>query len=248
MVVTWGLGRKSHAAALRSLGELAYSACEYRSILDAATTRHGDHHPVTVNARFEWAMALGRVGRTDDAVSEMRKVLALQERVLGGSHRNVASVRASLGTLLLQQGCLAEAEEQLRQALNALPEDDGSCLDVRHDLVAVLHARGKLREAIRQLREIADEERQRSGATHLDAINARNSLGVALKDFGSLDEAAAVYREALKDATCKHSDDQPLVLTLRRNLAVVMRIQGQSRRSGEGAGGDPGDPGTQARA
>ncbi|MFJ9207677.1 tetratricopeptide repeat protein [Streptomyces sp. NPDC102264] len=220
------VGRQSHAAALRSLGELTESESEYRSILDATTARHGEHHPVTLNARFEWAMALGRIGRTEDAVSEMRKVLALQERVLGISHRNVASVRASLGTLLLQQGRLAEAEEHLRRALNALPEDDSNCLDVRHDLVAVLHARGNLREAIRQLREIAREERQRSGPTHPDAINARNSLGVALKDFGSLDEAAAVYREALKDAACKHSDNQPLVLTLRRNLAVVMRIQG----------------------
>ncbi|TGZ13181.1 hypothetical protein DV517_72650 [Streptomyces sp. S816] len=219
-------GRNSRAAALRSLGELTQAESEYRSILDSATTRHGEHHPVTLNAHYEWAMALGRIGRTDEAVSEVRNVLALQETVLGSSHRNVASVRASLGTLLLQQGSLAEAEAQLQQALNALPEHDGGRLDVRHDLVAVLHARGRLREAIRQLREIAGQELQKSGPAHPDTITARNSLGVALKDFGSLDEAASVYREALRDAACKHSDDQPLVLTLRHNLAVVMRIQG----------------------
>ncbi|MCM3805955.1 tetratricopeptide repeat protein [Streptomyces sp. DR7-3] len=219
-------GRNSHAAALRSLGELTESESEYRSLLDAATAHHGEHHAVTLNARFEWALALGRVGRTDDAVSEMCKVIALQERVLGSSHRNVASARASLGALLLQQGSLAEAEEQMRQALNALPENDGGRLDVRHDLVAVLHARGRLREAIHHLVEIADEERRRSGPAHPDTITARNSLGVALKDFGKFDEAAAVYREALRDAARKHSNDQPLVLTVRHNLAVVMRIQG----------------------
>ncbi|MEV0264948.1 tetratricopeptide repeat protein [Streptomyces sp. NPDC050617] len=220
------VGRNSHAAALRLLGEVTESESVYRAILKAATARHGKHHPVTLNARFEWAMALGRVGRTDDAVSEMRKVLTLQERVLGSSHRNVASVRASLGALLLQQGSLANAEEQLQQALSAMPEDDSGRLDIRHDLVGVLHARGKLQEAIRQLREIAYEERQTLGPAHPDTITARNSLGVALKDFGRLDEAAAIYREALTDAADKHSDDQPLVLTLRHNLAVVMRIQG----------------------
>lgn len=219
-------GRHSHAAALRSLGKLTESESEYRSILEAATASHGERHPVTLNARFGWAMALGRVGRTDDAVWEMRRVLEIQERMLGSSHRNVASVRASLGALLLRQGNLAEAEEQLSQALSAIPEDDGGRLGIRHDLVAVLRARGRLRHAIRQLREIAHEERRISGPTHPDTITARNSLGIALKDFGELDEAAAVYREALSEAAGKHSEDQPLILTVRHNLAIVMRIQG----------------------
>ncbi len=219
-------GRNSRAAALRSLGELVEAESEYRSIFNVATARHGERHSDTLKAHYEWAMALGRVGRTDEAVSEVRNVLALQERLLGSSHRNTASIRASLGALLLQQGHLAEAETQLQRALDALPGDDGGRLDIRHDLAAVLHARGRLREAIRQLREIADQERQKSGPAHPNTITARNSLGVALKDFGSVEEAASVYREALKDAACNHSDDQPLVLTLRHNLAVAMRIQG----------------------
>ncbi|MEV0469247.1 tetratricopeptide repeat protein [Streptomyces prunicolor] len=219
-------GRNSRAAALRSLGELTEAESEYRSLLDSSTVRHGKNHPVTLNAHYEWAMALGRIGRTDEAVSEVRSVLTLQEEILGKSHRNVASMRASLGTLLLQQGRLTEAEEQLQKALNDLPETDSGRLDIRHDLVTVLHARGRLREAIRQLREITAEQQQKSGIAHPDTITTRNSLGVALKDFGKLDEAASVYREALRDATFKHSAEQPLVLTLRHNLAVVMRIQG----------------------
>ncbi|MEU1333495.1 tetratricopeptide repeat protein [Streptomyces sp. NPDC005865] len=220
------VGRNSHAAALRSLGELSQSESEYKAILEVAIARHGEQHPVTLNARFEWARSLGRIARTDDAVSEMRHVLDLQERTLGGSHRNVARARSSLGVLLMQQGHFDEAEEQLHRALNALPEDDPGRSDVQHDLVTVLHARGRLREAIGQLREIADEELQRSGPAHTDTITARNSLGVALKDFGKFEEAAAVYREALRGATKKHLDDQPLILTLRHNLAVVLRIQG----------------------
>ncbi|SCK18926.1 Tetratricopeptide (TPR) repeat [Streptomyces sp. WMMB 714] len=220
------VSRNSHAAALRTLGEVTESESEYKAILEAATARHGEQHPVTLNARFAWAMALGRVARTDDAVSEMRKVLDLQDRVLGSSHRNVASVRASLGALLLQQGNLDDAEAQLRQALDTLPDDDAGRLDVRHDLVTVLHARGRLREAIRQLREIADAELRRFGPAHPDTITARNSLGVTLKDFGKIEEAILVYREALKDAASKHSNDQPLVLTLRHNLAVALRKQG----------------------
>ncbi|MFJ2186424.1 FxSxx-COOH system tetratricopeptide repeat protein [Kitasatospora sp. NPDC087861] len=219
-------GRSSHAAALRSIGELAKAESEYRSILDSAAARHGRKHPVTLNAQVEWAMALGRIGRTGEAVSEMRKALALQEDILGHSHRNVASARAALGALLLQQGSLDEAEKQLRQALKDIPGGDAGRPDVRHELVAVLHARGMLREAIRQLREIADEELKRSGPGHPDSIIARNSLGVALKDFGELEEAATVYREALNDAEDTYSEDQPVVLMLRHNIAVVMRIQG----------------------
>ncbi|MER7997481.1 FxSxx-COOH system tetratricopeptide repeat protein [Streptomyces sp. NPDC095613] len=220
------VGRNSHAAALRSLGELTQSEAEYKAILEAAIARHGEQNPLTLNAHFEWARSLGGIARTDAAVSEMRNVLDLQEQTLGGSHPNVARTRASLGVLLMQQGHFNEAEKQLHCALNILPDDDPGRSDVRHDLVAVLHARGRLREAIGQLREIADEELQRSGPAHPDTITARNSLGVALKDFGKLEEAAAVYREGLRGAGAKHLDDQPLILTLRHNLAVVLRIQG----------------------
>ncbi|MGM9445011.1 tetratricopeptide repeat protein [Streptomyces murinus] len=220
------IGRDSHAAALRSMGEVSQSESEYRSILEAATARHGAQHPVTLNARFEWAMSLGRIGRTHDAVTEMQEVLNLQQRLLGESHRNVGSIRASLGVLLLQQGSLSEAEKQLQHALSILSEHDGERFDVQHDLVAVLHARGRVREAIHQLREIVEEELRRSGPAHTSTITARNSLGVALKDFGELKEAEDVYREALRDAASKHSDDEPLVLTVRHNLAVVLRIQG----------------------
>ncbi|MFI0190850.1 tetratricopeptide repeat protein [Streptomyces sp. NPDC017082] len=220
------IGRDSYAAALRSMGELSQSESEYRLILEAATARHGAQHPVTLNARFEWARALGRIGRTHDAVSEMREVLDLQQRMLGESHRNVSSIRASLGALLLQQGRLSEAEKQLQHALSILSESDGERLDIQHDLVAVLHARGRGREAIHQLREIVEQELHRSGPAHTDTITARNSLGVALKDFGQLEEAETVYRDALRGAETKHSDDEPLILTVRHNLAVVLRIQG----------------------
>ncbi|MFI6082520.1 tetratricopeptide repeat protein [Streptomyces sp. NPDC051217] len=220
------VGRNSHAAALRSLGDLTQSESEYKAVLEAAIARHGEEHPVALNARFEWARSLGRIARTDNAVSEMRNVLDLQERVLGGSHRNVASARSSLGVLLMQQGHFDEAEQQLNHALNALPEDDPERSDVQHDLVAVLHARGRLREVISQLRGISADELHRSGPAHPDTIIAQNSLGVALKDFGEFEEAAAVYREALRGAASRHSDDQPIILTLRHNLAVVLRIQG----------------------
>lgn len=220
------IGRDSHAAALRSMGELTQSESEYRSILEAATARHGTRHPVTLNARLAWAMALGRIGRTNDAVSEMREVLNLQQHVLGESHRNVASIRASLGALLLQQGSLSEAEKQLQHALSMLPQNDGQRLDIQHDLLAVLHARGRAPEAIDQLREIVREELRRSGPAHTDTVSARNTLGVALKDCGKLEEAEEVYREALRGAASKHSGDEPLMLTVRHNLAVVLRIQG----------------------
>ncbi|MEV7729443.1 tetratricopeptide repeat protein [Streptomyces sp. NPDC087917] len=220
------VGRSSRAAALQAVGKLAESESEYGSILNSVTRRHGEHHAATLNARYEWAMSLGRIGRTDEAVSQLRDVLALQERVLGKPHRNVASVRAALGALLLEQGSLVEAEEQLRQAVKALPEEDSARLSTRHNLAAVLRARGELQESIHQLRGIIDEEQRRSGDAHSATITARNSLGVALKDLGMLDESAAVYREALKDAAPKHSNDEPLLLAVRHNLAVVMRIQG----------------------
>jgi len=215
-------GREGRAAALRLLGERINAESEHRAILDAATSRHGAGHLDTLNAHFQWAAALGDLGRPGQAVTEMRNVLSQEEAILGSSHGNVAITRRALGVLLLQHGLLAEAEETLQHIADVRPEQ----YDIQQDLAAVLLARGRLREAIDQLRAIAEERQQRSGPTHLDTLTVRNNLGIALKEFGELDEAVAVYRGALKDAAYSHSDDQPITLTLRHGLAVVLRTQG----------------------
>lgn len=220
------VGRGRRAAALGLLGERINAESEHHKVLEASSARYGEDHPATLNARHKWAVALGALGRTDEAVAEMRNTLALQETLLGNSHPNTISAQQTLGALLLDQGLLAEAEEVFENLLDRLPEGSDRRHDVQHDLAATQLARGKLPQAIKQLREIADQSRLRYGPTHPDTFTARNNFAIALKEFGKLDEAAKVYRETLSDATLSRLEQQPIVLTLRHGLAVVLREQG----------------------
>ncbi|MBB5911262.1 tetratricopeptide (TPR) repeat protein [Nocardia transvalensis] len=219
--------RGSHAAALRLLGERIDAEVQCRTVLDAAKSRHGEDHPTTLGANFDWAVALGDLGRTTEAIAEMRTVLARFEAVPGTSYRMITSARHTLGSFLLDQGQLVEAEEIFRAALDELPECSDRHDDIQHDLAAVLLARGQFQDAINRLRVIVEERRRASGPTHPDTLTVRNNLGIALKEFGELEQAATVYRAALHDSASNHSNDQPLTLTLRHNLAVVLRIQGR---------------------
>ncbi|WP_433662706.1 FxSxx-COOH system tetratricopeptide repeat protein [Nocardia sp. CA-128927] len=217
----------SRAAALRSMGELIESESDYRSVLSASMTRHGETNPTTLNARMEWAESLGYLGRTDEALVELNQVFVDMTTTLGSSHRNVASVQAAIGMLLLQKGELFDSEVTLREVLDALPESDSLRSSLMHNLVAVYGQQGRLREAIEQLREMAEDRTSRFGLGHPDTLDVLNTLGVCLKEFGHYDEAEAAYRKALAAAADNHSVEQPLVLTIRHNLAVLMRVIGK---------------------
>src|SRR5690606_15428468 len=78
------------------------------------------------NTMNNLALAYGRAGDTDSAISVHTRVLALRERVLGPEHPNVGESLNNLGVLMLDRDNLA-ARAVLERALmireRALPRD-----------------------------------------------------------------------------------------------------------------------------
>jgi|GEM_PF-4589415 len=101
-------------------------------------------------------------------------------------HPSDAAALVTMGDVLSHEGCAADAEVWLLEALAAAPEN----ADAHHYLGLVLHDLGRLDEAEAAYREAMRRDPADAGA----AFN----LGALLRDRGRLDEAEAAYREAMR--------------------------------------------------
>jgi len=98
--------------------------------------------------------------KPDKALELDRKALTIYERVYGASHPYVATLRASIGSQLVYQGKLKEAEAELQFALGserrALGADHPDVAQDLLNLAGVQAALGKLDDAVGALREGSD--------------------------------------------------------------------------------------------
>jgi serine/threonine-protein kinase len=147
------------------------------------------------------AHILDHLGRADEAEAIFRELVRLQP----GSPRDLGC----FGDLLKQRGRISEAEDVLRDALNAgrravasHPDD----ADEHFSLGNALSAKGQLDEAIAEYREAIRLEP--------DFELAHAHLGLTLRAKGRLDEAIAEYREAIRLKPADAIDHNNLGLAL----------------------------------
>jgi tetratricopeptide (TPR) repeat protein len=124
------------------------------------------------------AMDLGRAGRTDEAIAQMRKAVELDRRN--------AEAHAMLGALLDDKGQVDETIACWRKAIELDPKNAKT-----HDNLGVLlHGKGQVEEAIECFKK----------AIELDPklVNAHANLGAALNAKGQFDEAIACCKKAIE--------------------------------------------------
>lgn len=110
-------------------------------------------HELREDLRVGLSTAYGMVGRYDDAVQQLRMVLAQRRRRLGKGHLDTLKVHHRLGRAYTKAGRTAEAAQALREAYrNALaswgdPEVRRLAMRMRRDLAGAYSAAGRHREA-----------------------------------------------------------------------------------------------------
>jgi tetratricopeptide (TPR) repeat protein len=78
------------------------AALEHRTQAFELARQHlGAEHPKTIRYRLGRALVLAELDRTDEAVAELRAVLAQREAVLGAEHPDVGETAAELAGLLV---------------------------------------------------------------------------------------------------------------------------------------------------
>ena len=219
--------------ALLDAGRLAAAEKLAQASVAAATFLRRDD-PAALTARGYLARTLVRRGRSGDAESIYRELLADRLRVQGGSHIDTLATRHDLAAALGVQGRYAEAEELYRQLLagdyRLRGQDHRETLAARSDLARVIGLQGRYGEAEELCRQVLDVQRRVLGPDHPDCLASRQNLARLAGKAGRFAEAEQMYRQVLADRRRILGEDHPDTLATRHRLA---RIVGQRGRYGE---------------
>ena len=159
----------------------------------------------------------------DDFVVGLHDQLAEQPEI-------EATVRRTVGKTYQALGLYAEAETQLRTALEIqqrlLPNEHPDLIIFRNSLAELLIHTGQQAEAEQHLRVALESARRRWEAPQEQFATILNNLGLVLQARGAYDEAEALLRETLVMRRQLMGDLHEHVAVSLNNLAVLLRIKG----------------------
>ncbi|NJP35280.1 tetratricopeptide repeat protein [Micromonospora thermarum] len=182
--------------------------------------------PATYGAYYY--IATGRYAQAD---SDIRRVLAVEARLLGEEHRDTLTTRDTLAGLLHLWGQLEQSEAEYRSVLAArtriLGEEHPDTLNTRHSLATVLRVRRQLGQAEAEYRSVLAASNRILGEEHPNTLSTRHSLAGVLHDRGHLGQAEAEYRSVLAASNRILGEEHPDTLATRHELASVLRDRGE---------------------
>ena len=184
-----------------------------------------------LQTRLNLADALHDQGRYAEAESELRDIIAIQERVLGPEHPDTLSSRNNLANALSSQGKYAEAEAEHRAVLaireRVLGPEHPDTLSSRNNLANALYAQGKYAEAEEVHRAVLAIRERVLGPEHTGTLKSRNNLANALSSQGKYAEAEAEHRAVLAIRERVLGPEHTGTLNSRNNLANALDDQGK---------------------
>ena len=168
---------KQNAAQAFEEGQTAHERGDLHSAIRHYTTAI-TADPALFQAYYQRAVALLALGRDNDAIADLRRVVELESR-FARAHR-------ALGKLLLDRGETEEAKRELARAIELEPK----IADTRIYYASALMKTGEQVKAAEQL-AAAIEQGEATALTFA-------LLGVATERMGKIDEALAHYARAVE--------------------------------------------------
>jgi CRP-like cAMP-binding protein/tetratricopeptide (TPR) repeat protein len=216
--------------ALLGAGRLAAAGKLAQASVAAAAFLPPDH-PATLTARGYLARTLVRRGRSGEAETIFRELLADRLRVQGEDHLGTLATRHDLAAALGVQGRFGEAEELYRRLLaddyRLRGPDHRETLAARSNLARMIGLRGRYAEAEDLSRQVLDAQRQVLGPDHPDCLASRQNLARLATKAGRYAEAEQMYRRLLTDRRRVLGEYHPDTLATRHRLARIIGLQGR---------------------
>ncbi|CAN0043504.1 unnamed protein product [Ectocarpus sp. 4 AP-2014] len=178
------------------------------------SSRSGGHHLDVALTMQQVAVCAADAGRTEDADSLFREVLAIEERKLGADHLDVADTLSNLGECALKAGRTKDATEYYERALKIEEDKFGADQPVLgstlHHLGLCAEQDGRTDEAEELFRRSLAIEEKQMGADHPNVAATLAGLGANALASGKKEEAESMLKRALaitdKVGGCGSSD------------------------------------------
>ena len=205
--------------------------------LELTTYAYGTSDAATLRARTILEALTTAGGRTPDAISAFRTLLANAKSANSTSRLDLAMLHNNLAEALLNAGELSEAEREILEALHLLetspqrqPDDESAILN---NLASILQGQGRLAEAIASFEKARSILASHIGPDHPNVARIINNIGFTRRMMGDYTAAEAAYRDALRiKEKCFGVAGANLFPTL-VNLGQVLKIQGKVEDASE---------------
>ncbi len=231
--------RRSFGTAWRSLGKPGDALPEFRKALELLE-ESGDPRADVDYARDDVALALSELGRYDEAEPLFLKSLEHQRATLGPRALETLSTLSYLTSVIIKRGDLLQAEELLREVLEAEAELERSATSVtspwvqrrlfhaRQGLASLLREKGEFAEA-RAVAETALADAQATfGERSPEVLGAIILLGWLEWNMGDLESAMARCEQGLSGFTEKLPPEHPTLLSLEFQLGWMFVRAGRA--------------------
>jgi len=216
--------------ALLGAGRLAAAGKLAQASVAAATFLPADD-PAAMTARGYLARTLVRRGRSADAETIYRELLADRIRVQGEDHLDTLSTRHDLAAALGVRGRFGEAEQLYRRLLGDDDRlrglDHRETLAARYSLARMIGLQGRYADAEPMFRQVLAARRRVLGAEHPDTLSTEHRLGWLVGRQGRYSEAIDIVNQVLGGRRNVLGDDHPDTLAARGTLAWTVELQGR---------------------
>ena len=182
----------------------------------------GENDEIVLTSLKRVARMLFNERRYSTSENLNRRILKVNEHILGVDHPDTLTSVNNVGLLLQTQGKLEEAEVLFRRALEGfervLGVDHPNTLGSVNNLGGLLEAQGKLEEAEVLSRRALEGYERVLRVDHPDTLSSVNNLGWLLYAQGKLEEAEVLFRRVLEGRERVFGVDHPNTLKARRIL------------------------------
>lgn len=203
------------ARILRDRGRLAEAEGLLGKTLAARLRVLGAAHPDTQTSSNGVADLLRVRGELARAAEIYQDVLRLRGQILGERHPATLTTRHYLAQVRHRLGHL-DAEAELRELHSIDCEVRGPghprTLAVVQSLVEVLHDTGRLAEAEKLARQLAQDQSRVLGPAHPQTLASRHRLGLILLDHADVTKAQEVLALVLTDSQAALGPGHPLTV------------------------------------
>ncbi len=182
------------------LGDYDGAARLYARLEPRTRQALGDHSQGTAQVERLRGLLDRDLGRLDSAERRLRVALADHLADTGPQHFRIPSFRRSLAGVLIRRGRVSEAEDQLRQALAALP-DARTLPHIERARTLIVLARAlrlshRLDEADRALREAGTIVDETTGGASIDMGRLLLEEGLMLDAKGDASDAGPLFERS----------------------------------------------------
>ncbi|TAH38037.1 MAG: tetratricopeptide repeat protein [Planctomycetota bacterium] len=221
----------SLAVLLHTAGRPAEAEPLYREAAELAERQLGPDDPDSLIARFNLASVLESLGDAEQAEAIMAETLPRMRAVFGDRHLTTAIAMRMLGRLYLTRGRLRDAVPLLEEAVAVVQRVQGErAVDVarfKNSLAIVQLNLMDYPAAAETLRTVVDIYVEQGMIEHVETIGASTSLALALNNSGRAEEAEALYRRIIDDATRVLGPDDKATIIAMNSLGVLLQGSGR---------------------